>query len=114
MNSNLTPAEQWRLHGTFNEETAQELIDAKDLNDRVNRPWVMDTLNEVASCVPGEDFLTPVLTDLAKLVKRTRAGAGKDMLQEIFNDLHAVMERQRSDTDHAGDLVRQLKEALRS
>lgn len=111
MNSNLTPAEQWRLHGTFTEETAQRLLDAYDFLGRCEPSSMRGTLKEIKGCLPQEDFLIPILRRVALLVKRSRGG-GKQLLQEVFNDLHALQEQQNSDTEHAADLIQQLQKDL--
>ena len=111
MNSNLTPAEQWRLHGTFNEETVDHLLALHDANEDRDPQSLIGDIDEIAGCIPEEDALTAVLRDLALLVKRARGGT-KDTAQEIFNDLHAIMEKQKSDSEHASDLLRQVRKSL--
>lgn len=111
MNSNLTPEEQWRAHGAFTPETANELLDLHAAAKGLNVGWMQGALEEVRGCIPKEDFLATILRDVALLVKRSRGGT-QDAAQEIFNDLHALMERQRSDTDHAIDQIDQVQQAL--
>lgn len=111
MNSNLTPAEQWRLHGAFTAETANDLLDLADAHKNLNKSWAVSALNEVHANLPKEDGLTPILRDLAMLVKRAR-GANKAALQELFNDLHAYEEQQRSDADHAHEQLNAVQNSL--
>ena len=111
MNSNLTPAEQWRLHGAFAPSTANELLDLAAAHEDLDKSWAVSALNEVHANLPKEDGLTPILRDLAMLVKKAR-GSTKGALQELFNDLHAYEEQQRSDADHAHEQLNAVQNSL--
>lgn len=102
MNSNLTPQEQWRLHGTFTEETAQQLLDLDAAIKCADKGWATTGLNEARGCLPAEDVLTTHLRDLALLVKSCR-GTNKDRAQDLFNELHQLAETMRQETEYARD-----------
>lgn len=111
MNSNLTPAEQWRLHGRFTDETAHHLLDLSEHFEDLDKDWASSALDEVHSCIPKEDVLTDALRDLALLVKSTR-GVNKDRAQDLFNELHALAEQLRQDAEHAHEQLNNVQNKL--
>lgn len=111
INSNLTPAEQWRMHGTFNEETVDHLLNMSAAIEDCDIGWAKSALDEGMGCFPAEDALSSVINELSDLAKRVR-GNNRDAVNTVIEKLADLQSTMNQDAEHGKEEITKVQKAI--
>lgn len=105
----LTPGEYYKVHGKVETAHIECLLDAFENADDL--PDGRGYIQEAIGCLPEEDLLSDVLSELVDLAKHVR-GDNKSSAESIIKSLNEIQAKLNSAAEEAKDNLNKAEKEL--